>query len=64
MEVPLGPPDGLPRPCVVNLDSITTIPKRSLAAPLVRLRPEKLAAVDAAIRFALALTAAPASTPP
>lgn len=64
VEVPLGPPDGLPRPCVVNLDTITTIPKRSLAARLVRLRPEKLAAVDAAIRFALVLTAAPASTPP
>ena len=26
-EVPLGPAEGLPKSCVVNLDTITTIPR-------------------------------------
>lgn len=30
VEVPLGPKDGMPRECVVNLDTVTTIPKDSL----------------------------------
>lgn len=54
-EVSLGPGDGLPRRCVVNLDSITTIPKDCLAARLTRLRPMKVVTVNAAIRYALAL---------
>jgi len=31
VEVRLGIEDGLPNSCVVNLDTITTIPKRSLS---------------------------------
>jgi len=54
-EVPLGPEDGLPRPCVVNLDNITAIAKRSLRERLVPLNPEKLKAVEAAIHFSLGL---------
>lgn len=54
-EVPLGPEDGLPRPCVVNLDTTTTIVKRSLQERLVPLIPEKLKAVEAALHFALGL---------
>ena len=54
-EVPLGPEDGLPKPCVVNLDTITTIAKRSLQEKLVTLSSEKLKAVVAALHFALAL---------
>ena len=54
-EVPLGPEDGLPKPCVVNLDTITTIAKRSLQERLVLLSPEKLRAVEAALHFALGL---------
>ena len=54
-EVPLGPEDGLPRPCVVNLDTITTIAKRILQERLVPLSPEKLKAVEAALHFALGL---------
>ncbi len=54
-EVPLGLEDGLPRPCVVNLDSITTIAKRSLQERLAPLGPEKLKAVEAALHFALGL---------
>ena len=54
-EVPLGPEDGLPRPCVANLDSITTIPKRSLRDRLTLLSPEKRREVEAALHFALGL---------
>jgi mRNA interferase MazF len=54
-EIPLGPEDGLPRECAVNLDTITTIAKTSLAGPVAALSPAKIGAVDAAIHFALAL---------
>lgn len=54
-EVPLGPEDGLPKPCVANLDTITTIAKRSLQERLVPLSPEKIKAVEAALHFALGL---------
>jgi mRNA interferase MazF len=54
-EVSLGTEDGLPKACVVNLDTITTIAKRSLQERLVPLRPEKLKAVEAALHFALGL---------
>ena len=54
-EVPLRLEDGLPRPCVVNLDTITTIAKRSLQERVVPLSPEKLKAVEAALHFALGL---------
>jgi mRNA interferase MazF len=54
-EVQLGPEDGLPRDCVANLDTIITIAKDSLQIRLASLRPKKIQAVDAAIRFALGL---------
>ncbi len=54
-EVPLGRADGIPRRCAVNLDTLTTIPKRLLARRLARLSAEKLVAVDRALRFALGL---------
>jgi len=55
VEVALGPEDGLPRDCVVNLDTIITIAKDSLQTRIASLRAEKMQAVDAAIRFALEL---------
>jgi len=55
VEVPLGPKDGLPRECVANLDTITTIPKDALRERLTVLSRSKMAAVDAALRFALGL---------
>ncbi len=55
VEVPLGPGDGLPRPCVINLDSVVTIAKSSLDARLAILGSEKMRAVEQAVRFALAL---------
>ncbi len=54
-EVALGPEDGLPRECVVNLDTITTIVKSSLEAPVAALSPARIRAVDTAIHFALGL---------
>ena len=52
-EVPLGPEDGLPKPCVVNLDTVTTIAKATLRDKLTTLSPEKLRAVEVALHFAL-----------
>jgi mRNA interferase MazF len=55
VEVPLGPKDGMPRDCVANLDTVTTIPKETLRERLTVLSRPKMAAVDAALRFALGL---------
>jgi mRNA interferase MazF len=54
-EVGLDKRDGMPKACVANLDTITTIPKATLSARIAALGPVKLAAVDRAIRFALGL---------
>ncbi len=54
-EVPLGTADGLPRPCVANLDVITTIPKAVLRDHISTLEAGKLVALDRALRFALGL---------
>jgi mRNA interferase MazF len=56
VEVDLGPDDGLPRQCVANLDSMVTIPKAHLTERIGLLRPEKIARIEAAIRFALGLS--------
>jgi mRNA interferase MazF len=54
-EVALGRADGLPRRCVENLDSVTTIPKRALTQRLASLAPEKLAALERAHCFAVGI---------
>ena len=54
-EVPLGPEDGLPRPCAANLDVIITPSKDRILERIAVLSPEKLQAIDAALRFALGL---------
>ena len=54
-EVLLGIDDGMPRECIANLDSITTIPKDCLQERLVSLSPEKLKDIENAIHFALGL---------
>ncbi len=53
VEVRLGRAEGLPSECVVNLDSLLTIPKASLDRPLTTLPPSKMALVEQAIKFAL-----------
>ena len=55
VEVPLGPGEGLDRPCVANLDTITTIPKGTLTRRIARLSPAKIGEIDEALRFALGL---------
>jgi mRNA interferase MazF len=54
-EVLLGVDDGMPRDCVANLDTITTIPKDCLRGRLAGLSAEKLREIDAAIRFVLGI---------
>ena len=54
-EVSLGDEDGVPRACVVNLDSITTIAKASLRERLTALSAEKLKAVEEALHFSLGM---------
>jgi len=55
VEVPLDVKDGLPKPCVINLDSIITIPKRFLESRIASLSDDKLRLVGEAICFALDL---------
>lgn len=55
-EVPLGPRDGLPKPCVANADNLHTIPKSQLDVKLGPLRADKSRALDAAIKLALGLS--------
>jgi mRNA interferase MazF len=54
-EVPLSKRDGLSKRCVANADSLVTIPKTWLESRIASLQTEKSAALDAAIRFALAI---------
>jgi mRNA interferase MazF len=55
VEVELGPEDGLPKKCVVNLDTIVTIRKDLLIERIAILRDEKIEQIDAAIKFALCI---------
>lgn len=55
VEVPLGPEDGMPQPCVVNVDDIGTFKKTSLLRRITELSEEKMAAVGRAVKFALDL---------
>ena len=54
-EVELDRADGVPVRCVANLDDIMTIPRASLDTPVTALSADRMAAVTAAIRFALDL---------
>jgi len=53
VEVELGPEDGLPKKCVVNLDTIVTIRKDLLIERLAILRDEKIEQINSAIKFTL-----------
>ena len=55
VEVPLGPEDGMPAKCVVNLDEITTVLKSRLTDQITVLSAEKMTEVNKAIIFALDL---------
>jgi mRNA interferase MazF len=53
VEVPLGSEDGLPRKCVVNLDTIMTIRKELLIERIALLKSEKIGLIKNALKFAL-----------
>lgn len=55
VEVPLDEKDGLPQKCVINLDTLTTVRKAILSQKICSLRSEKIAQMDKALKFALAL---------
>lgn len=52
-EVPLGPDDGLPEPCAVNLDHVQTVARGRLGALLTTLSTQRMAEVREALLFAL-----------
>ena len=54
-EVPLGTDYVMPRDCVANLDTMTTIPKDCLVSRITTLSDKKLREVEAAIRFPLGI---------
>jgi mRNA interferase MazF len=54
-EVPLGKREGLPQRCAANADNVVTIPKAWLEARIGSLTSEKIASLDAALRFSLAI---------
>ena len=54
-EVVLDHTDGLERTCAVNADELFAMEKSRLERRIGRLRPEKLEALHAALRFALQL---------
>jgi mRNA interferase MazF len=55
VEVELGPDDGLPKKCVVNLDTIVTIRKDLLIERIAILRYEKIEQINSAVKFALSI---------
>ena len=55
VEVRLDEGDGMPTACVVNLDVINTVPKALLIKRITTLSDEKMAQVEAAIRYALGM---------
>ena len=56
VEVPLGPEDGMPTQCAVNLDNILTILRSRLTGRITILSLDKMTAVSKAIVFALDLS--------
>lgn len=54
-EVGLGPEDGMPKRCVVNLDNIATIRRGVLAQRICSLAPVRVAEVERAIHLALGM---------
>ncbi len=54
-EVALSEADGMPQPCVVNLDNIATVPRSILRSRLTRLSPSRMDQVSRATHLALGL---------
>lgn len=54
-EVSLGREDGLPKECVANVDTVTTIPKSDLVERISFLAAHKVMELERAVRFVFAL---------
>ena len=52
-EVPLGPDDGMPEPCAVNLDHVQTVAGGRLGALVTTLSTQRMAEIREALLFAL-----------
>lgn len=52
-EVRLSREDGVPEPCAVNLDNLTTVPKAKLGPRIISLPPHRMDEVRDALLFAL-----------
>ena len=52
-EVTLGPADGMPSPCVVNLDSLATIRRGMLSSRITTLGSARMQDVERAMHLAL-----------
>ena len=55
-EVRLGRREGLPRPCVANLDNILTVPRRCLTRHMGSLATAKIEELNRSLRFSLDLS--------
>lgn len=55
VEVSLDQSDGLPKKCVINLDTIITIPKAHLDTLITTLDQDKIKQINEGIKFALDL---------
>ncbi|MHB8295982.1 MAG: hypothetical protein ACYDH5_15465 [Acidimicrobiales bacterium] len=51
--MPLTEVDGMPRPCVVNLDNLATVPRSVLPSRTTRLSARRMAEVSRAAYLAL-----------
>jgi mRNA interferase MazF len=52
-EVILGPSDGMPRSCAINLDHVQTVPKARLGGLIATLPTTRLPEIREALLFAL-----------
>jgi mRNA interferase MazF len=52
-EILLGPDDGMPEPCVANLDHVQTEPQKNIGRLLITLTAEKLEQIGPALCFAI-----------
>ena len=52
-EVKLGPDEGLPRPCAVNLHDVFTLPRQDVGPYIASLPDEVMGRLDRALVFAL-----------
>ena len=52
-EVALGPDDGLPEPCAINLDHVQTVARGRIGALVTTLPPPRMAEIREALLFAL-----------